>query len=528
MKAAIYCRVSTDEQAKEGTSLDTQRDKCLGYIETMGWQAVEQYVDEGESGAKKHRPALDRLMQACKAGDVEVVVVTKLDRFGRSNRHLENALGDLDTWGVRFVSLSESFDSTTPAGRLLRTMLGGVGEFERSVIAERTQAGIRATVMGGWWPGGPAPHGYRVVDADDGTKHRSVEIEEKEADGIRLAAAVIVDEGGTVGDATRRLNALGFRRRKGTPWTRIHLRRRLMLSHWAGEWIWRSHTPEPVPLAIPPIMTAERMAALHRALAEAPHSGSRRPSNRVYSLSGRLFGLCGAPHSGAFRSDRQARYYRCFNRAIHAPEDARCYQDRWIRADDYEFVVWEAVCKLLAEPERLVAMAHEFLGMRGAEMRVEREQVRDVDRRVARLEEALGDAYADQLAGLRDAGALKQAIRKLEGELAALRDHRATLVAWQQATWTRASACVDCGNWPMVAHRLLADATPELQREVLELLDVKVWIVKHATGSEPAQVRIEGRVPDGLAAILQPDTPRPRRVEELNRPGIRGGSIPWK
>src|SRR5687767_8711401 len=161
-RAALYARVSTDEQARDGTSLDNQRQQCAALIAARGWVLVDEFIDEGVSGAKGSRPALDLLMAAARARMIDAIVVTKLDRFGRSSRHLENALGDLGDLDVRFVSLGESFDSSTSAGRLMRTMLGGFAQFERDRIRDRMMDGQRQVATAGYWPGGPPPYGFRV------------------------------------------------------------------------------------------------------------------------------------------------------------------------------------------------------------------------------------------------------------------------------------------------------------------------------------------------------------------------------
>jgi DNA invertase Pin-like site-specific DNA recombinase len=114
IRAAYYGRVSTAEQVEHGTSLGTQRDRCLAAIEAKGWELAGEFVDEGVSGAKGNRPELDRLMAACHAGEVDAIVVTKMDRFGRSVRHLSRLIGELDELGVIFESLLVETHYPTP------------------------------------------------------------------------------------------------------------------------------------------------------------------------------------------------------------------------------------------------------------------------------------------------------------------------------------------------------------------------------------------------------------------------------
>ena len=143
MKAAIYARVSTAEQTVENQRLELSR-----YCEARGWTATE-YLDEGVSGAKESRPALDRLLTEARRRRFDTLVVWKLDRLGRNLRHLILLLDELSALGVAFVRLNEGIDTTTPAGRLQMHLLGAVAEYERGVIAERVKLGMaRAKAQG--------------------------------------------------------------------------------------------------------------------------------------------------------------------------------------------------------------------------------------------------------------------------------------------------------------------------------------------------------------------------------------------
>jgi DNA invertase Pin-like site-specific DNA recombinase len=113
------------------------------YCERRGWTVAGEYVDTGISGAKDRRPELDRLMGNAHKRRFDVVAVWKFDRFARSVTHLLRALDTFRVLGIEFVSLSESLDTATPAGRMVFTVLGAVAELERSLIAERVRAGLR-------------------------------------------------------------------------------------------------------------------------------------------------------------------------------------------------------------------------------------------------------------------------------------------------------------------------------------------------------------------------------------------------
>lgn len=138
MKAAIYARVSTNEQ-----SSSMQLRELREYCKRRGWGVAEEFVDEGISGGKEGRPALDKLMADAHKRKFDAVVVWKFDRFARSVSHLLRALETFNSLGIAFVSLSESIDTSTPAGKMVFTVLGAVAELERSLIGERVRAGLR-------------------------------------------------------------------------------------------------------------------------------------------------------------------------------------------------------------------------------------------------------------------------------------------------------------------------------------------------------------------------------------------------
>jgi DNA invertase Pin-like site-specific DNA recombinase len=119
------------------------------YGARRGWQIVGEYVDEGVSGAKESRPQLNRLMSDAHRRKFDLIAVWKVDRFGRSLKHLVNALADLDSLGVAFVSLRDNLDLSTPSGRLMFQVIGAMSEFERSLIQERVRAGLRNAVARG-------------------------------------------------------------------------------------------------------------------------------------------------------------------------------------------------------------------------------------------------------------------------------------------------------------------------------------------------------------------------------------------
>jgi len=139
-RVAIYARVSTPDG--KGQSPEMQLRELREHCERRGWTIAGEYVDR-MTGAKDRRPELDRLMANAHRRRFDVVAVWKFDRFARSVSHLLRALDTFRALGIEFVSLSESLDTATPAGRMVFTVLGAVAELERSLIAERVRAGLR-------------------------------------------------------------------------------------------------------------------------------------------------------------------------------------------------------------------------------------------------------------------------------------------------------------------------------------------------------------------------------------------------
>jgi len=153
LRAALYARVST---IGHGQDVGLQLEELRSAAGLRGWQVADEFVDNGVSGAKESRPELDRMLAAAQAGDVDVVVVWKLDRLGRSLQHLLQISSSLTSWGVGFTSIRDpGIDTTTPSGRLLLQLLGSFAEYERSLIRERVVAGVRRAQAAGKHCGRP-------------------------------------------------------------------------------------------------------------------------------------------------------------------------------------------------------------------------------------------------------------------------------------------------------------------------------------------------------------------------------------
>jgi len=160
-RVALYARVSTSDQSTESQLLDLRR-----YVSARSWNIFKEYVDEGISGTKDSRPALNDLMNDAKKRKFDVVLVWRFDRFARSTKHLILALEEFRNLGIDFVSYQENIDTSSPLGSAIFTIISAVAQLERDIIAERVKAGLRRAKENGKKLGRPR------ASIDGGKVHR--------------------------------------------------------------------------------------------------------------------------------------------------------------------------------------------------------------------------------------------------------------------------------------------------------------------------------------------------------------------
>ena len=182
-RCAIYTRVSTDHGLEQDfNSLDAQREACEAYIKSQaseGWTLVRGHYDDGGfSGGTLERPALQQLLDAVRMNKLDIIVVYKVDRLTRSLADFAKLVELFDAQGVSFVSVTQSFNTTTSMGRLTLNVLLSFAQFEREVTGERIRDKIAASKKKGIWVGGVVPLGYRVDD-------RKLVVDEAEAATVR-------------------------------------------------------------------------------------------------------------------------------------------------------------------------------------------------------------------------------------------------------------------------------------------------------------------------------------------------------
>jgi DNA invertase Pin-like site-specific DNA recombinase len=211
MKVIGYARVSTDKQADRGVSLDAQVEKIRAMAVVQGAELAEVIVDAGESAKDLDRPGLRRLLALVDAREVSGVIVAKLDRLTRSVKDLAELLESFNRRGVALVSVAESLDTGSAAGRLVLNVMTAVSQWEREAIGERTRDAMAYKKANGQRVGN-IPLGYRL--AEDGV-HLEVEPDERRIlDTIRA----LRNSGLSLQAIADRLNADGVRTRRGGAW----------------------------------------------------------------------------------------------------------------------------------------------------------------------------------------------------------------------------------------------------------------------------------------------------------------------
>jgi DNA invertase Pin-like site-specific DNA recombinase len=349
LRCAIYTRKSTDEGLdREFNTLDAQRDACEAYVASQraeGWLLVQdRYDDGGFTGATLERPALQRLLRDIEADRVDVIVVYKIDRLSRSLMDFAKLVEVMDAHGVTFVSVTQSFNTTTSMGRLTLNILLSFAQFEREVIGERIRDKFAASRARGMWMGGKVPLGYDVRD-------RKLIPNEDEAGRVRRVFELFVEtQSGT--ETARRLQAEVTTSRSGRLLDKGDVYKLLNLRTYVGE---VTHKGQVFPGEHPGIVSRELWDQAHAIVQTSPRVGTQQRQHAPALLKGLIFGTDGRALSPthAVRRGRLYRYYVA-QRVLKgdAPDDGSIM--RRVSASAIETAVMDQVRALLRQPEIIV------------------------------------------------------------------------------------------------------------------------------------------------------------------------------
>jgi DNA invertase Pin-like site-specific DNA recombinase len=306
LRCAIYTRKSTEEGLDmEFNTLDAQREACEAYIASQrseGWVATrDRYDDGGFSGGNLERPGLKQLLTDIEDGLVDVVVVYKIDRLSRSLMDFSKLVEIFDRNGVTFVSVTQSFNTTTSMGRLTLNILLSFAQFEREVIGERIRDKVAASRKRGIWMGGYVPLGYDVQD-------RKLVVNDVEAASVRRIFERFVE----LGSATvlaRELRREGFRNKQGTLIDKGYLYRLLKNRVYRGEAV---HKGTAYPGEHDAIIDDDLWERAHAILQESPRKRANNSRSRTPALlKGLIFSDAGAAMTPT-STKKGAKLYRYY------------------------------------------------------------------------------------------------------------------------------------------------------------------------------------------------------------------------
>ncbi|MEW6009589.1 MAG: recombinase family protein [Candidatus Omnitrophota bacterium] len=330
MKVAIYIRVSTEDQAKEGYSLEVQREHLESFAKREGLEIFKVYQDDGISGYTTERPALKELLKDAKSKKFDLVLVYKIDRFSRNLKDILNLVDELSSYGVGFKSATEPFDTTTSAGKLMLQQLGSFAEFERNRIAERVFPGMIKGVQQGNWQGARyGPYGYEY-----NKEKKLLETNEEEVKVIKLIYTMFLCDK-SIRSITEYLTRKGYRNRKGNIFSTKLIGDILKNRMYTGKLIWNVHhydktqktkkgykyvknPPEEVIISQgkhQPLVSEEDFNLVQEKLKERRFERKRKASD--YPLSGILYcARCNHKYLGLtsisnHRTGAKKRWYRC-------------------------------------------------------------------------------------------------------------------------------------------------------------------------------------------------------------------------
>jgi site-specific DNA recombinase len=387
VRCAIYTRKSSQDGLEQAfTSLQAQREAAEAYIASQqhaGWRTLPQHYDDGGyTGGNMDRPALAQLLRAIQAGEIDCLVVHRVDRLSRSLLDFAKMMETLDKHQVAFVSVTQQFNTTTSMGRLVLNILLSFAQFEREIIAERTRDKIAATRRKGKWCGGIPLLGY---DVDPGTTKLVInKAEAKQVQGIfqlyreHQALPPLLQELARRGWVNKRWTTRKGRSRGGKPFTKTTLHKLLTNCTYRGQVRYRTEIHAGEHAAI---VDAELWQAVQNLLR------SPRPVPRARQSPGALLGGllrcrpcgCAMTPSHTRKGSRHYRYYVCCaaqkrgwqgcpSKALPAGTIEQMVleqiQQRCRHRDGDEFPTWERLSP--AEQARLVPLWIERIDYDGA------------------------------------------------------------------------------------------------------------------------------------------------------------------
>ena len=406
---ALYCRVSTTEQAERGYSIDEQVARLNDYCRAMSWTVAKTYIDAGYSGANTDRPALSDLIEASQSRSFDAVAVFKLDRLSRSQKDTLTLIEGFQAHGVEFISMTENFDTSTPFGRATIGILSVFAQLEREQIKERMSMGRTGRAKSGKYRGG----GYIPIGYD--YKDGGLVVNDYEAMQVRMLHELYQQ-----GEGFRRIGIImterGYTHKHGK-WYTKRVREVLLNPLYIGKVRHRGELYDGTHEPIIDKYTFDRTQAVYGAVnaPKNPHKGKSMLGGLLYcKRCGARYGICRTSGTNPHQ------YYCCHSRRKTSPslvKDPNCQNKNW-RKDELEGLIAGEIKKLTLDPDALANLMPERVDTAPAI----RAEIDKLNRQRSRLT----DLYGRELLTIEELGEkikpINEQIEKLKAELNASTD----------------------------------------------------------------------------------------------------------
>ena len=499
--ATIYCRVSTDNQESEGTSLQTQLEACLTYCQDRGYDVAHRF-SETYSGLTLERPKLNELRELVRAGDIDLVVVYCLDRLSRDPTHGVILTQEMEKHHVILEAVTETVDSSE-LGKLISYIRGFVSKVEAEKIGERTARGRKAKARQGQIPGGgfARTYGYDYIKKVGNKGGRRV-INEVEAEWVRQIFHWLVNDGMSTTAITHRLRALNAPTKLGRPWLRQTVLGIIKNPAYIGktyafttlngkrfhkakeEWI-------EIPEVTPAIISQEMFDAAQKQL-EINRRKAKRNTKHEYLLQGHVYcRQCGRRYWGWLTATRHKgkryewRRYRCCGSVKMVAPVNRCGNKSW-SAKKLEPLFWLEIEHVLDNPELIIAEMKKQqeeanqLGVLEAELKHIEKHLKTIDRDQEQLLQWALKGFPEETIVAEN--------KRINEKRNSLQVQKAELEAQTKASQEAAISLPKLERFVELMREKLTTLDFETKRLALEMLNIKVWIDGH-------NVEITGTLP---------------------------------
>lgn len=489
MKAAIYCRVSTDDQEKEGSSLQTQLENCHNYCQSKGYDVTIRF-SEAYSGLTLDRPKLNELREIVRKDATEVLVVYCLDRLSRNATHGVILRDELDKHHIALESVTEDIDKT-PLGEAITYLRGTFSQIEAEKIKERTLRGKRQKAKEGKIPHGGFARLYGC-DYDRITKKRF--INETEAYWVRQIFEWLVYGELSTNAITYRLRELNAPTKHSRYWNRSSVMGILKNPAYTGKtyaftFLQGTNRRKPqnewieIPGATPAIITEELFEAAQTQL-QLNHKKSKRNTKQQYLLRGHLYcRQCGHAYCG--HMDRTIGYYRCPGKLrITAPVN-RCFNKNW-RVDKLEDLVWKEIERVLDNPDFIVTAIEKQrddannIDTLEPELQMVEKQLRALDREQKQLLQWALKGFPEDTVVAEN--------KRINGSRSSLQSRKAALNTQIQVSHEATVSLPKLEEYIQLVREKLTKLDFDMKRLALDMLNIKVWV-------DGSNVEITGAIP---------------------------------